>query len=416
MTTKAKAQSDTGSEEYVPSPAVNRKSVGFHLGIIVAISVWLGLFLVNTREAVGVEVERNFAGSAQLDYLMLATRLEDARDVTFDGFTTELSLKLSVDVGDHVSANVKACYGCHGFEAGMAFVDFRVADEFVVRAGRFTPSFGDFPVRHDPANHLTSDKPLPYDMGRMVRLREWGMSILPAPYVDSGVELRGTFYLGEEENVHIDYRAYIVGGFRGGAQATDIEWVRSRSGDFYYVDNNSTPSGGARLALGALFGDAGSFALGVSGLYGQYDPDARLDYMVLGADAVFSLDKWTLRIEYLLRRTEMSLGDDPASGFRYGPNSSGQYDAFFVKDGFYASTDLRVTSWLELVGRVDGLRRLGNVPMGSDLRSTSAILRYTAGLNFVLPARFRVKLSGEFYDFSDFDDEVAIHAGVVGAF
>ena len=38
--------------------------------------------------------------------------------------------------------------------------------------GRFTPSFGDFPVRHDPANHRTNDKPLPYDMGRMLHIRD----------------------------------------------------------------------------------------------------------------------------------------------------------------------------------------------------------------------------------------------------
>ena len=53
---------------------------------------------------------------------------------------------------------------------------------------------------------------------------------------------------------------------------------------------------------------------------------------------------------------------------------------------------------------------------GRELRSTSAVLRYTGGVNFVLPAYFRIKLSGELYDFSDFDDEVAVHLGVMGAF
>ena len=92
------------------------------------------------------------------------------------------------------------------------------------------------------------------------------------------------------------------------------------------------------------------------------------------------------------------------------------YSDYFAKDGFYASTDLLVLDWLELVGRVDGMRRQGNVPQGSELRSLSAVLRYTAGVNFVLPAYFRVKLSGELYDFSDFEDEAAIHMGLVGAF
>jgi hypothetical protein len=386
------------------------------LAIVPLAAIYAAIVVGAAEDARGVEIERSFAGSAQLDYLLVPTRLAEARDISFDGMTTELSLKLSVDVEDFVSANVKVCYGCHGFEAGMAFVDFRVGDEFTVRAGRFTPSFGDFPVRHDPANHLTSDKPLPYDMGRMLRLREWGMSIIPAPYVDNGLELRGSFYFGEEDGVHLDYRAYMIGGFRGPAEATDVDWILSRSGGGYNVDNNSRPSGGGRLAFGFLFGDAGSFTLGGSALYGQHDPAGRLDYLVFGGDAVLAYGPWTLRLEYLLRRTEMALGDDPAAKFRYGPGPDGRYDPYFVKDGFYASTDLAPVKWLELVARVDGMRRLGNVPVGSELRSTSAVLRYTGGFNFVLPAYFRIKLSGEFYDFSDFADEAAVHLGVVGAF
>ena len=69
------------------------------------------------------------------------------------------------------SANVKVCVACHGLEVGMAYVDLRAADELNVRVGRFTPAFGSFPLRHDPANHRTSDKPLPYDMGRMLALQ-----------------------------------------------------------------------------------------------------------------------------------------------------------------------------------------------------------------------------------------------------
>jgi hypothetical protein len=64
---------------------------------------------------------------------------------------------------------VKICYGCHGFETDMAFVDLRVAEQLNFRVGRMNPAFGDFPLRHDPANHRANSKPLPYDMGRMLR-------------------------------------------------------------------------------------------------------------------------------------------------------------------------------------------------------------------------------------------------------
>ena len=357
--------------------------------------------------------ERNFAGSAQLDYLAVPTRV-DARDITFDGFTTELSLKMAVDVNDQVTSSVKTCYGCHGFEMGMAFIDYRIAEALTVRVGRFTPSFGDFPVRHDPANHRTSDKPLPYDMGRMLRLREFGMSILPAPYVDNGLELRGTVLLGD--TVDLDYAIYAIGGLRGGTDATDVDFIQSRSAGLYYVDNNSRPSGGGRLALALQLGDEGSLKWGASGLYGTYDPHNNLDYFVVGTDLVFRWASWTVRTEYLLRRTRMALGDNPATRFRYGPTDDGTFDDGFIKDGFYLETDFALNDRLELVARWDGMRRLGNVPMASPLRARSAVLRYTGGINLRLPQSMRVKLSGEIYDFSDFDDEIALHLGMVAIF
>ena len=69
----------------------------------------------------------------------------------FDGFTIEAALKMAVDVSEHLSANVKVCFGCHGIEADMAYFDLRAADEFNFRIRRFSPTFGSFNVRHDPA-------------------------------------------------------------------------------------------------------------------------------------------------------------------------------------------------------------------------------------------------------------------------
>jgi hypothetical protein len=68
---------------------------------------------------------------------------------------------------------------------------------------------------------------------------------------------------------------------------------------------------------------------------------------------------------------------------------------------------------VELVGRVDGLRRVGNVPVNSLLRERSAILRYTVGLDITIGWGARIKVAGEYYDFSDFKDEIAATLGVV---
>ena len=170
------------------------------------------------RPAAADTPERNFAGSIQLDYMAVPTE-NVARDIALDAATAEVSLKVTQDFGDKMSASVKLCIGCHGVEAAMAFFDLRIADELSFRVGRFTPQFGSFPLRSDPANHRTSDKPLPYDMGRMVRIGEWNMGILPSPWVDNGVELSGAHFFSD--SIQLDYAAYAIGGPRGASDAAD---------------------------------------------------------------------------------------------------------------------------------------------------------------------------------------------------
>lgn len=360
-----------------------------------------------------VSSELNFAGSAQLDYLFVPTN-DKPREVTFDGFTTELSLKLSADVTEEVSAQVKVCFGCHGFEVGAAHVDIRPVEQLRIRAGKFVPAFGEFPDRHDPANHITSDKPLPYDMGRMLRLREWNMSVLPAPYVDNGLQLSWHDNIGD--NFEYDIHAYVIGGLRANSGATDVDFIQSRSGELYYVDNNSRPSFGGRLSATIFPSDDAVISVGASAMYGTYDPDAELDYLVLGADFTLTIDRIALRAEYLMRRTEMDLGDDPASTFRYGPGADGTFDDYQLKDGFYVELTVPAADTVDLVGRFDGMRRLGNVPETSPLRSESIVLRYTLGTNWRFARGFSLKVSAEVYDFSDFDDEIGGHLGLVGVF
>jgi hypothetical protein len=360
--------------------------------------------------ATAEEFRHNFAGSVQIDYLGVPSE-EVAADQGFDGATVELSLKLAVDFGDRVSANVKVCVACHGLEVGLASFDLRIADELNVRVGRFIPSFGSFPVRHDPANHRTSDKPLPYDMGRMLRLREWNLGILPAPWVDNGVEVGGTLFGNRGQ---IDYAVYAVSGPKGEVDAFDLDFIQSRSPDRYYLDNNSEPSVGGRLA-GTLDAGAISVSLGASAMAGRYDRDKRLGFAIGGADLVVQLGPVVFRSEYLIRRTEMALGEEPAERFRYGPGADGRFDRYFLKDGFYGEIEVPAGDF-ELLARFDGLRRLGNVPATSPLRSRSAVLRSTGAIAYRLPGGLRLKTSGEFYDFSDFEDEVAIHLGIAGSF
>ncbi|MDX2088853.1 MAG: hypothetical protein SFX73_13430 [Kofleriaceae bacterium] len=355
-------------------------------------------------------VQRNFAGSVQLDYLAVPTMARARRD-TLDGATVETSLKLAVDVGEHASTHVKLCVACHGPEIGMAYVELRGREELNLKAGRFTPAFGSFPIRHDPANHRTSDKPLPYDMGRMLAYREWNEGILPAPWVDNGVELYGTHFFGRHQ---LDYAAYAIGGPKGTAERSDFDFTLSRSGERYYVDNNSQPTVGGRAGLTLALSQTALLSLGGSTMAGRYDPDARLGFLILGADVVLQAGRTFLRAEYLARWTQIDLGEDPAGRYRYGPTEDGYADVV-LKDGFYVELE-HPLGRLDLIARWDGLRRFGNVLVGSPLRSESILLRYTGGAAIRIGDSMRIKTSVERYDFSDLDDQIAVHLGLVGTF
>jgi len=367
--------------------------------------------LASQAPAFADKVERNFAGSIQLDYMAIPTE-SIGRKIALDSATAEASLKVTQDFGDQMSASVKLCVACHGVEVGMAFFDLRIADELSFRVGRFTPQFGAFPVRHDPANHRTSDKPLPYDMGRMLRNTEWNLGILPSPWVDNGVELSGTHFFSD--SVQVDYAAYAVGGPRAAADPVDFDYKLSRSGESYYLDNNSRPTLGGRLALNFVH-DKTTIAVGASGMAGTYDPDNKLHFQIAGADLMIQIARVFLRAEYLVRRTQMFVSSDPALEFKYGPGKDGKYDPYFLKQGFYAELEVPISDRVDGIVRWDGLRREGNVVRTSELRSDSALLRYTAGTSVRIRGATRIKLSGEFYDFSDFKDEVAIHLAVTGA-
>jgi hypothetical protein len=355
--------------------------------------------------------QRNFAGSVQLDYLAVSHRAQTI-DQGLEGATLELSLKLAMDLGDHAQANVKVCFACHGFELGMAYFDLRAADELNVRVGRFTPSFGSFPLRHDPANHQTSDKPLPYDMGRMVRFRDWHEGILPAPWVDNGVEINGTHFFGKA--AQLDYAAYAISGPKGDGTSGDFDFTLSRSPQRYYADNNEEPALGARVSLTANLARRVILTTGASGMAGHYDPAAKLRFAIAGADASLQVNGAFLRAEYLARWTDLGLGDNPASRFKYGP-VDGVYAPYAFKDGFDVEAEVPVNRFT-FVARWDGLRHSGNVLATSALRSKSAVLRYTGAAAMRLVSSLRLKLSVERYDFSDFGDETALHLGIAGPF
>src|SRR5207248_559096 len=119
----------------------------------------------------------------------------------------------------------------------------------------------------------------------------------------------------------------------------DLDFAASRS---QYIDNNSRPSLGARLVTTIGLGAASTVSLGASGMGGRYDPQNRLSFLVLGGDFVLRLNGVFLRAEYLIRRTQIALGDNPAARFRYGPGPDGKFSDFFTKEGWYTELEVPV--------------------------------------------------------------------------
>jgi hypothetical protein len=376
-----------------------------------ALAISTALAVAATAAVVRAETHHTLAGSLQLDYLVVPTNL-DANQDTFDGMTAELSLKYSVDFTSNAAASVKVCFACHGFEAAGAYVDLRAADELSVRIGRLTPEFGSFPQRGDPANHHSNDKPLPYDMGRMLHHRAWNEGILPAPWVDNGVELLGTRFVG---GGRVDYAAYILSGPKGTAQNGDLDFIASRDPNHYYVDNNSEPAAGARLSGTIDFDTTGhGVTFGASAMAGHYDAERQLGFLIGGADLVLNLDGLVLRAEYLVRRTEISV-NAARNIWRYMPGTPGISDDHFLKHGFYGELGVPLGA-VDLFARFDGLLRFGNALESSGLSSNAHLLRYTAGGAVRISENIRIKASAEYYQSNDLGDDVALHLAVATPF
>jgi hypothetical protein len=281
--------------------------------------------------------------------------------------------------------------------------------------GRFSPSFGAFNIRHDPANHASSDKPLPYDMGRMLRQAQWNLGVLPSPFPDNGIEVGGTHWFGD--SAQLDWAVYAVGGFKATPGARDLDWVLSQSRFAYTVDNNGRPTLGGRLASTFRVGDGNDLTLGASFMYGPYSDDAAFWYAIAGADLAARIGQTQVRAEYLVRR--QSFPDDPALTFKLPVPASGRET--LDKHGAYVEVERAMGERVNLFARADGLYRSGNVTADDPLAPRAAIFRYTLGGTVGITSGWRLKASGEWWAFSNDpprheEGEVAFHLATVGTF
>lgn len=346
------------------------------------------------------------SGSAYVDYWGIPDK--DAAPKAPASFTIDAAIKLGVDVTDDVSFSAKACVSCHGIEFEHISIDYAPASWFNVTAGRLLVPFGEFSQRLDPSGHKTTSAPLIYDMGHMAYGERSAMNlgVIPQPYTDTGVLLYGTKWLGEI--LQFWYGAYAVSGFKG---SNDIDWIAMRQ--VYYQDNNRQPAYGGRIT--ASFASEphsfiGDVSFGVSATKGVYDKAEKLGYLMYGADASARVGPFTMRGEYVLRRTDLN---PAASGYPYQ-----LVDDWFNKEGWYAELEHPLGKYIAMVYRYDELRRAGAPLPGSSplLTTDSKIVRYTAGAMITPAQNTFVKLSWERWEPTDFPAFQSYHVGVGGAF
>ena len=252
-------------------------------------------------------------------------------------------------------------------------------------------------------------------MGRMLRMRDWNLGVLPSPFPDNGVEVDGSHWFGDK--LEVEYAAYAVSGFKGDTSALDLDFVQSHSGSLYYVDDNNSPAGGGRLAMTAKLAPSTDLTLGASGMAGTFDPDNRYTYMIFGADGWLRVGRTHLRAEWLMRRETFDTSDPSIFKFVVPPSGGD----FFVKHGAYVELEQPLGGGVDGIVRVDGMMRLGNVAAGSPLPGQATVLRYTLGTSIVIARGVRLKLSPELWQFNYEDSvgrdlEVSLHVAVAGAF
>jgi hypothetical protein len=324
------------------------------------------------------------------------------------GMAPDGSLKVSVDINDDLSFSAKACISCHGIDMEHAALDYQPKTWFNVQMGRLAVPFGEYANRVDQSGHKPVSGPLIYDMGRSAYADRSNFNgpVVMLPYVDTGVMVYGSFFLGD--SVQVWYGAYGVAGLKG---AGDVDWMSMRSAP--YNDNNRTPAYGGRLAItltsepGGLFGDV---SVGGSYTGGRFDKSGTLRYDAVAADLAIPFWKATLRGEAALRRTQL---DPTAPGYGYQVE-----DDFFDKRGWYAELEHPLGRYLAMVYRYDTLERLGVPLPGSApaMTPSSSITRATVGTVLTPAASLFVKLSYEYWMPSGYPEFHSAHLGVGGAF
>ncbi|HZN62513.1 MAG TPA: hypothetical protein VFC90_08925 [Planctomycetota bacterium] len=320
-----------------------------------------------------------------------------------EGITGEYSLGATYHADKSFTVTVRACVGCHSFELQSAYFDWNVDPTWTVRAGRIPVPFGGFSRRTNPSHVESGTKPLPYIMGGMVRQEQFNMGIVPAPFIDNGAAVTGTFWVSRSATLSVE--TALVRGLKGFSPDLDFEASRD------FEDSNGEPAVAARVLL-----TADPFTTGASVTWGRYDANAELEYFMASVELQVRFGQWSLRLEGVMRDTE-----------------------YFTPDAFSAARDLETSRRQAYVVQLDGpvtdswrvfvlhdYMRVEDVFLGpagpsaveSPLTTdnSNATARVATGFVYSARAGLQVKASIEYWDPTDFETAIVFHLGVVAEY
>jgi hypothetical protein len=317
-----------------------------------------------------------------------------------EGIVGEFALHARVSApAAKVSANLRVCWGCHELELEEASFQWNPWSFLQVKAGRMAVNAGSYNSRHDFAVRRTISKPLTRIMGNMPRAVEFNLGVLPAPYVDNGASVTVGF---DTEAVGMEFEAFVLTGLKG--VGNDIDFVRSRQ----FRDTNGEPSLGGRVSLDVPF-----VSLNFSYMWGNYDPNSRRSYQFLSADARVRIGPVIIEGEFAFRETEYT-----------DPESAGGENEFY-KFGWWAQVTWQIIEPLYVVAAVDALHvtkiylsNFGPTPNEAIAVTddNNRIVRMVGGVGYTPWGGIMLRVTGEFWDFSDFHDAWVVHVGLGWSF
>jgi hypothetical protein len=343
------------------------------------------------------------SGTFSTDMSAVEADKHERNPIPEEGITGEYSLGTTYHADKTLSVTVRACVGCHEFQLQNAYVDWEVNSTWSFRAGRIPVPFGGFTRRTSPAQVESGTKPLPYIMGGMVREEPFNMGIVPAPFIDNGAAVTGTFWVTKTTKLTIEMA--LVRGLKG--FSPDIDFEQSRD----FEDFNGEPAVAARVLLAA-----DPVTAGASMTWGRYDREADLEYLMASVELQVRFGDWNLRVEGVMRETDYFT---PSAFVDPRDKESSRRTAYAVQiDGPVAE------GWRAFILhdylKVDDifLGPSGPVAVGSSLTTddSNSITRIAGGFVYSVRAGLQVKGSVEYWDPSDFEQAIVLHLGVVAEY